>query len=168
MKPSYKAKDLSQHHIVYKCRHQKKNDPRTENLGKYKEKGFVSAMKGLNQSFETRKKISCKLRKISLDEWDGFSRKLDKKERVRFRKTTQIKVFERDDYTCQVCKVRGRDMTVDHIKPWAKYVDLRFDINNCRTLCVKCHYKITFGKPMPPKVRTWGHNMKYFKGGINL
>ena len=54
-------------------------------------------------------------------------------------------------------------MQVDHIQTWAEYTELRFNMNNCRTLCIECHYKITFGKPMPKNVKTWGKN--FMKGG---
>lgn len=57
-----------------------------------------------------------------------------------------------------MCGQRGVALQVDHIQPWAEYVELRFDINNCRTLCQGCHYQITFGKPIPSNVRAWGHN----------
>lgn len=93
--------------------------------------------------------------------WKGGVTNKDRLERVRFRRYIQKLVFKRDNYKCQICGQDG-DLQVDHIQPWAEYVELRFDMNNCRTLCVKCHYKITFGKPMPPKVRAWGHN---FLGG---
>lgn len=81
-------------------------------------------------------------------------------DRVRFRDEMQKKVFERDDYTCQLCGNRGGQLQVDHIQSWAEYVELRFNIENCRTLCMSCHYKVTFGKPMPPTVRAWGHKLK--------
>jgi len=90
----------------------------------------------------------------------------DYNQRRIFRQELQKQVFERDNYTCQICGVRGVDLQVDHIQSWAEYIELRFNIENCRTLCVKCHYKITFGKPMPPTVRAWGHNL--FKGGKYL
>ncbi len=85
-------------------------------------------------------------------------------ERRRFASTIRKQVLKRDDYTCQLCGQRGGELQVDHIQAWADYVELRFNIENCRTLCQKCHYQITYGKPMSPIIRTWGHNI--FKGGI--
>lgn len=48
-------------------------------------------------------------------------------------------VFARDDYTCQFCGVRGTYLEADHIKPWAYFPDLRFELSNGRTLCKPCH-----------------------------
>lgn len=48
-------------------------------------------------------------------------------------------VFERDNYTCQFCHVRGGYLEADHIKPWAYFPALRFDLTNGRTLCRACH-----------------------------
>ena len=48
-------------------------------------------------------------------------------------------VFERDDYTCQMCSLRGVYLEADHIKPFAFFPELRFEINNGRTLCKECH-----------------------------
>jgi len=50
-------------------------------------------------------------------------------------------VFERDDYTCQACGIRGGKLEADHIKPWAYFEDLRFELDNGRTLCRGCHDK---------------------------
>ncbi len=50
-------------------------------------------------------------------------------------------VFERDDYTCQGCGKRGCELNADHIKPFAYFEELRFELSNGRTLCVPCHNK---------------------------
>lgn len=61
-------------------------------------------------------------------------------------KDWRLSVFERDNYTCIICKSKsGSGKTVvlnaDHIKPFSLYPKLRFNLNNGRTLCVPCHKK---------------------------
>lgn len=60
------------------------------------------------------------------------------------RKSTEMKlwkkhVFERDEYTCQICKEVGGKLHAHHIKSFALFPELRFDINNGITLCIECH-----------------------------
>lgn len=61
-------------------------------------------------------------------------------------------VFERDNYTCVWCGVKSRKghpvtLNADHIKPFAHFPELRFAIDNGRTLCVPCHKKTgTYGR----------------------
>lgn len=50
-------------------------------------------------------------------------------------------VFERDDYICQICFIRGGQLEADHIKCFAHHPDLRVEISNGRTLCKNCHKK---------------------------
>lgn len=53
-------------------------------------------------------------------------------------------VLERDGYTCIWCGARGsieRYLHVDHIKPFSLFPELRFAIDNGRTLCKDCHEK---------------------------
>lgn len=54
-------------------------------------------------------------------------------------KLWRLAVFERDNYTCQFCGNRGGYLEADHIKQFAFFLDLRFDITNGRTLCQPCH-----------------------------
>lgn len=76
----------------------------------------------------------------------------------------RIAVFERDNYTCQMCGARnGNGKTVyleaDHIKPFALYPELRLNLDNGRTLCKPCH-RLT---------ETWGYGTrKINKLGVTI
>jgi predicted restriction endonuclease len=48
-------------------------------------------------------------------------------------------VFERDNYTCQICESHGCKLNAHHIKSYAYHPQLRTDIENGVTLCVPCH-----------------------------
>jgi hypothetical protein len=82
-------------------------------------------------------------------------------ENTRLRKTAEYQawrsaVFERDDYTCQMCGARNQEglgrtvvLNADHIMPFWQYPDLRLSLDNGRTLCVSCHRSLpTHGRPL--------------------
>jgi len=51
-------------------------------------------------------------------------------------------VFQRDGYSCVVGgKAHGTELEADHIKPFALFPELRFEVSNGRTLCKACHRK---------------------------
>lgn len=70
-------------------------------------------------------------------------------------------IFERDNYTCVECDVRGGELHADHIKPFAiiiyenkldtleKMMECKelWDVSNGRTMCAPCHRKTdTYGR----------------------
>lgn len=130
--------------------------------------------RGRRHTLETKKKISETRKKkkimvgIKNPNWKGGITSQNKLDRVRFTHEMRDMIFERDNYTCQLCGIRGVDLQVDHIQSWAEYIELRFSMDNCRTLCAKCHYQITFGRSMPMEVKTWGKNLKTLEGGTHL
>lgn len=63
-------------------------------------------------------------------------------------KQWRASVFERDNYTCVMCgDESGGNLEADHVFPFAMFPKHRFDTDNGRTLCTKCHKGTT----------TWGH-----------
>jgi 5-methylcytosine-specific restriction endonuclease McrA len=97
----------------------------------------------------------------------GRKTSLDKTIRHSFEyKQWRTSIFERDNYTCQICGIRGRDLQADHIKPFAVLLQIHsidslvkslscnelWNINNGRTLCVQCHKKTgTYGRKLTTK-----------------
>jgi hypothetical protein len=95
---------------------------------------------------KTRQKISASLQGIEQKEWEEFKENANSL----IRKSCQYiewrdNVYKRDNYICQKCKDKSKTyFHAHHIKSFAKYPELRFDINNGITLCVECHKKEHF------------------------
>ncbi len=101
--------------------------------------------RGKKLSEETKNKISLAFTGEKNHQWKGGITPVNKA--IRSSKEMnlwRIAIFTRDNYTCIWCGARsevGRSVTLhaDHIKPFAHYPELRFAIDNGRTLCVDCH-----------------------------
>lgn len=46
--------------------------------------------------------------------------------------------MQRDGFRCVECGRRGK-LQAHHVKDWADYPALRFDVSNGVTLCIDCH-----------------------------
>lgn len=74
----------------------------------------------------------------------------------------RMAVFQRDRFTCVECGYRSCynrtskkcDIRADHIKPFSLFPELRFDLDNGRTLCIPCD-----------KIHGWHHNRE--RGKVN-
>lgn len=129
-------------HIGYKGMLGKKlpYKPRPNMLGKTP---WNKGLKGVQKhSLTTRLKMSESRKGEKSYLWKGGITPTNQMIRTsREYKDWRVKVFERDDYTCQECGSRGVTLQADHIKPFAYFPELRLVIENGRTLCVSCHKK---------------------------
>lgn len=98
--------------------------------------------KGYVMSVEHRRKLSEAAKGEKGSGWKGgrMSEKALIRASLNYRLWREA-VFKRDNFTCQVCGIRGVRLNADHIKPFCLYPKLRLDLNNGRTLCVPCHMK---------------------------
>lgn len=71
---------------------------------------------------------------------DGKSMERERAGRANELTVWRKQVYARDGYACQRCGGKGR-IHAHHIKPWAEYPELRFDVSNGLTLCEDCHGK---------------------------
>lgn len=92
------------------------------------------------QKIENKIIHSCATRGISIEEFDGF--KSDERHMIRNSydyKHWRMEVFTRDNFTCQACGKIGGNLQAHHIENFSSHPELRFDVNNGVTFCVKCH-----------------------------
>lgn len=115
-----------------------------------------SANLGKKHTINTRKKMSLS-HAHGEDHWNwkggiGSERHqlMNKQDYILWRTS----VFMRDGYICVECGSK-KNLQADHIKPWALYPELRYAIDNGRTLCYECHRKTD----------TWGYKPMYRKAG---
>ena len=108
-------------------------------------KGHKRGMTGKKHTIETRIKMKKSARKGNASHlWRGGLTVLSKRirESLDYRLWREA-VFERDNWTCVWCGKRGVELNADHIKPFCLFPELRFAIDNGRTLCHPCHKKTT-------------------------
>ena len=89
----------------------------------------------------------------------GLTKEQDKIRKSAEYKLWRINVFKRDNFTCIWCGYKGNKLNADHIKPFSLFPELRFVIDNGRTLCVECH------KMTDSYLNSYGKN-QYSKGFV--
>jgi len=131
-----KGKKLSEEHKE-KLRQRIFTDEWREKLSIAGKKHFLIPV-----SIETRKKISDSRKGKNNPMWKGGITPINAIIRGSSKyKQWRKAIFERDNYTCQECNERGGRLNADHIKSFAHYPELRFELSNGRTLCIDCHKK---------------------------
>ncbi len=127
-------------------------------LSKETIKKISDSNRGKKMSIESRKKISESKKGEKNHFWKGgISEENDIIRHSFAYKQWRSSVFERDHYTCQICGEK-KNLNADHIKRFSIYKNLRFDVNNGRTLCNPCHRKTD----------TWGKCLQEIESGTRL
>lgn len=125
-------------------------------LGKKRSKESIERMKlasvgrnkGIKRTDEFKRKVSESLRGEKCYNWKGGITPWHKIIRASVEyKIWRLAVFTRDNFTCVWCgNNKSGNLEADHIKRFADYPELRFAIDNGRTLCKQCHRKTdTYG-----------------------
>jgi hypothetical protein len=116
-------------------------------------KGQIAPMKGKKRNdiignnnpskkIETRRKIADAKRGNKSHFWKGGITEKNRLIKNSFEyKLWREAIFERDDYTCLICGVRGNKLNAHHILSFSKFPELRLALNNGITLCESCHKK---------------------------
>ena len=102
---------------------------------------------GVKRSEETKRKISDSHKGSKNWAWKGGITK----ESHRLRNSREYRIWReavliRDGHKCIWCGSPER-LEADHIKPFALFPELRFAIDNGRTLCRPCHQTTFEGSP---------------------
>lgn len=108
-------------------------------LSKKTKEKIGKANKGKTHSVETKNKISKSLIGNKYNWKGGISSINSKIRNCQKYKEWRLFVFKRDNFTCLGCGQIGGELNAHHIKSFAKYPELRFEITNGITVCKSCH-----------------------------
>lgn len=94
----------------------------------------------ISADIEYRKRMSCVKQNILIDEFKDFTTTEQERERIKIQSMGLSKqCFERDNYTCEKCNIRGSTLNAHHLNSFDKFPEQRFDLDNLVTLCKTCH-----------------------------
>ncbi len=152
-----------------------KNKEVREKISK-KKKGCVSSMKGKNHTKESIEKIRLSNTGKSRSPETIFKIKEARKKQIGdkcpgwkggitpfVRKMRNCKkysiwrnyVFERDNYTCKICKEKGKYIEAHHVIGVYENIDLIFEVSNGVTICKSCHlhFHNQYGRKNFPNIK---------------
>lgn len=80
---------------------------------------------------------------FKIENWDNVIGRGDSaRKRITWKyRSWRANVLKRDNYTCTKCD-KTSNLEVHHIKRFADYKELRYDMNNGITLCEGCHKEL--------------------------
>lgn len=112
-------------------------------------KGKFCSMKCYQQypkSEDFKQKISKAFSGSNHPNWKGGIMRGRKERNLRIYREWRIKVFMKDNWTCQNCGIKNHlglgktiRLNAHHIKSWKLYPELRYAVDNGITLCEDCH-----------------------------
>ncbi len=87
-----------------------------------------------------RQNISIVCRNEEVKKFDGFK----SPENSRIRQSEEGRKWSKEilakaNFTCFICNAVGESLHAHHVKPFSVYKELRFDKDNGKCLCKKCH-----------------------------
>lgn len=98
------------------------------------------ASKGRKHSLKARRKMGVASKGEKNFNWKGGITPENKKIRTSSEYLQwRSDVFQRDNWICQTCFIKGGRLHAHHIKSFSQHKELRFDINNGVALCEDCH-----------------------------
>lgn len=129
------------------------NSPET--IEKIRKTLYGSKRHTKKHTLESRLMMSLKHRGENHPNWKGGISSINESIRSSFEyRLWRESVFRRDNFRCVWCGSKKR-IESDHIKPFAYYPELRFAIDNGRTLCHECHKTTeTYGRGKKNKQRS--------------
>lgn len=119
----------------------KKNHNFGKHLSEECRKKLSDTMKGRSVSEEHKRKIADATKGDKNHRWNP---NITNEERLLERnypkyKVWRLKVYEKNNYTCQRCGNRGGKLEAHHIEDYANNRELRTEVCNGITFCKKCH-----------------------------
>lgn len=110
--------------------------------------GKAASNAGSTMTNQQKILLSCINQGINIEDFGGFVTPTNRLERAKFyEQKLHIKCFEKHNYTCDKCGIRGTSIHAHHMNSWAFFKEERFDLNNLVCLCKKCHkeFHLLFG-----------------------